>query len=331
MNRDFEQLFRSMTEAANEQRSEARKKEASEALQTLRTLPGMEAIKDQVEQMIQLVSVAKKRSMHGLKSSSQSLHMLFTGNPGTGKTTAARLIGQAFAEMGLLKTKNPSNIPFVEIHHNEIESPMVGVAEERMADAFENARGGVMFIDEAYSFLGRAHHKSNEKVIAVIVQKMEDLRDEVLVIAAGYPDEMEDFLNYNPGLRSRFSNVIHFPDYDTADMLRIAELLCDERDYRMSRGFKSKLSDRLEKESKLQGFGNARTVRNIIEQSIRRQSIRVSQYGEMGRSELMALIEDDLDTHVKSPKSSEKENPFEMMQKIMDMMTKSRSEQEVLQ
>jgi stage V sporulation protein K len=270
------------------------------ALNCLYSMPGMKAVKDQVEQMVSLNRIAKMRKDAGLKHQEQSLHMIFTGNPGTGKTTAARLIGQAFAEMGLLKAKQ-DHIPFVEVHHVDVESSLVGEAEKNIAEKFEKARGGVLFIDEAYAFIGRAKHRSDEKNMAVIVQKMEDLRDEVLVIAAGYPKEMEEFLDFNPGLRSRFSTVIHFPDYRIDELVEIARMMCAERDYSMSEGFASKLRARLEEERGMRGFGNARTVRNIIEQSIRRHAVRVSGLVMPSRKDLTTLHDVDLEWIANKP------------------------------
>lgn len=285
----------------------------------------MKGIKDQVEQMIQLSKVNKKREEHGLKCKSQSLHMVFTGNPGTGKTTAARLIGEAFIAMGLLRC-DMNQIPFIEMTHDDIESPHPGVAEKKVAEKFKEAQGGVLFMDEAYAFLGHSHHQSNEKVMAVIIQKMEDFRDEVLVIAAGYPDEMEDFLNYNPGLRSRFSNIIHFPDYETADMVEIAQFICKEQDYAMTEGYERKLAERLEKERKLHGFGNARTIRNIIEQSIRKHSVRVSKMDIVNKNILITLTGEDLDITIRKPKDPKPENPMQMMKEFLEMASSQQKE-----
>lgn len=270
-------------------------------LDELEAMPGMLHVRSQVERIIQLKRISELRKRNGLKAESCSNHMVFTGNPGTGKTTAARMIGRAFASMGLLKQRsNIEESPFVEIHHADVESELVGRAEKNIAAKFKEAEGGVIFIDEAYSFLGRAEHRSSEKTIAVMVQMMEDMRDRVMVIVAGYPKEMEEFVNYNPGLRSRFSNTVHFPDYGVSDLLRIAAHICSERDYKMTEEYKQKLSVRLSQEIALPGFGNARTVRNLVEYSIKVQAVRLSNIASPARRDLVLLTKADAPEYFKS-------------------------------
>lgn len=283
-----------------EQKKQKQRDKAQEALDKLEALPGMKSIKAQVEQLIHMNKIAKKRAAMGLKTESQSLHMVFTGKPGTGKTTAARLIGEAYVALELLKS-HKEKIPFVEVQQADIVSMYIGEAEKNMNKKFKEARGGVLFMDEAYAFVGPHHH--NMTFIANMVQQIEDMRDEVLVIVAGYPDEMEDFLNTNPGLRSRFSNVIQFSDYEVDDMVEIARLMCGDRDYDMTEGYIEAIKVRLDKERKLHGFGNARTVRNIIEQSIRRQAVRLSKFEELTKDALMYLTTADLDPTVTVPKA----------------------------
>lgn len=294
-------------------------KKANQALRRLYSLPGMDSIKTQVEQMVKFAKISKLREEQGLKTSTHTYHMVFTGNPGTGKTTAARLIGKAFAAMGLLKT-DQEEIPFVEIHHADVAHPHVGESEIRIKEKFETARGGVLFIDEAYSFLGKSDHRTDDKVIALIVQKMEDMREELIVIAAGYPNEMEDFLNSNPGLRSRFSNTISFPDYKVEDLLKIAQFIVDEQEYEMDSGFKVRLSERLGDERLRSGFGNGRTVRNIIEKSIQRQSVRVSKLEGPIREDLVSLIADDIEI-LSYDRQSEKEKLFQMIEVMKERIS----------
>jgi len=278
---------------------------AKAALNKLGALPGMFAIKNQVEQMIQFSKISKLRTRHGLKALPQSNHMIFTGNPGTGKTTAARLIGEAFAALGMLKTSQDEP-PFVEIHHADVTHPHVGQAERTLKAKFKEARGGVLFIDEAYAFVaGESSHMTGDKVIAAIVQLMEDMRDEIVVIAAGYPENMDEFLDENPGLRSRFPTTIHFPDYEVSDLVQIAAFLCAEREYKMSKSYVDVLAAKLWEEKRKPGFGNARTIRNIIEQSIRMQSVRVAQLPAPSREELILLTEYDMSAPVTT--KSEKE------------------------
>jgi stage V sporulation protein K len=265
----------------------------------------MTEVKDQVEQMVYLSSVSKKRKEMNLKSAPQSLHMIFTGNPGTGKTTAARLIGEAFASMGLLKSRG--EIPFVEVRQDEIAHPHVGQGEKNMVSKFKEAKGGVLFLDEAYSFIGKAEHRSAEKIVAAIVQCMEDMRDEVLVIAAGYEKEMQSFISFNPGLNSRFPTRIRFPDYSVPELIRIAEQLASDQDYVLSNDYKDALTSVLYVEKSRPHFGNARTVRNHIERSIRRQAVRLSNLTTVRRNDLMTVIASDLVASVIGTQIAEKE------------------------
>lgn len=264
---------------------------AQKALDELASYPGMAAVKSQVEQIIQFHKVSKLRSSHGLKTESINNHMVFTGNPGTGKTTAARLIGEAFTALELIKTQL-TKPPFIEIGHADVTSELFGKAEQNVKAKFNQARGGVLFIDEAYAFIGE--HNANEKLMATIVQLMENMRDEVIVIAAGYPKEMEDFLNFNPGIRSRFSNIVHFPDYTTKELLQIAERIAADREYKLDREFKERAADRMNMERRSPNFGNARTVRNIIEQSIKKQSLRISKLQRPTKDDLIWIKAEDL-------------------------------------
>ncbi|AUM64299.1 stage V sporulation protein K [Brevibacillus laterosporus] len=304
------------TQNSHSQRiDQIKKRKAKQALKRLYSLPGMGSLKSQVDEFIYFAKISKLREENGLKSEAHSNHMLFLGNPGTGKTTAARLIGEAFGYMGLLKTEH-ENIPFVEIHHTDITSELVGRAEKNVEKKFEEARGGVLFIDEAYTFIGTDSHKSSEKVVAAIVQMLEDMRDEVMVIAAGYPKEMEDLMGFNPGLRSRFPNKVYFQDYGIPDLLKIAEFICEERDYRMSSGFTDRLSVHLLQEINQPNFGNARSVRNIVERSIKRQAMRLSEMEDPQVNDLMLLTDQDLEEPTTTKEVPEKEELIHQLKLI---------------
>jgi stage V sporulation protein K len=280
---------------------------AREALNKLAAMPGMQAVKDQVEQMVQLRRIAELRKQKRLKTLPQSNHMVFTGNPGTGKTTAARLIGEAFAEIGLLKRDDEDDVPFVEVNHSMIARPHVGESEMQIAAKFKEARGGVLFIDEAYAFIGDSEHRTDAKVVATMVQHIEDMRDEIVVIAAGYPKDMAEFLSFNPGLASRFPTTLHFPDYEIPDLVRIGQQMLLEQEYVGTPDYFDALASVMWIEKSRPGFGNARTVRNHIERSIRRQAVRVAGIPQPSRKDLATLTAEDLVHAPQAVVNSEKE------------------------
>ena len=288
----------------------------NEAMEELDSLDGMDSVKEKILEALALSKIFKAREYHKLANEQHALHMIFTGNAGTGKTTVARIVGKLFVGAGLLKkgefkrtvtdmeqrshwgsyssSQEQGDVPFVECTNADIASAFWGEDEKNMKKKFDEANGGVLFIDEAYSMISRSGHRSGEKVSAVMVAEMENRRDSVCVIGAGYPNEMEEFIQYNTGLASRFATVINFPNYDIPQLLKIARSMCTERDYRMSEGFVKVLGERLEKERLLYTFGNARTVRNIIEESIRKHAKRVfEKYGATPSREILIILEEE--------------------------------------
>jgi stage V sporulation protein K len=293
--------------------SEKRKEMFDEAMKELDELDGMESVKGKIEEALALSKIFQARENRNLKNEQHALHMIFTGNAGTGKTTVARIVGKLFVGAGLLRKGNykqtvtdmesrglhhrseersSGEVPFVECTNADITSAFWGEDEKNMKKKFDQANGGVLFIDEAYSMISRSGHRSGEKVSAVMVAEMENRRDSVCVIGAGYPKEMEEFIQYNTGLASRFSTVIDFPNYSIPQLIKIARSMCVDRDYRMSEDYVKLLSERLEKERLLYTFGNARTVRNIIEESIRKHAKRVfEKYGSNPSREILILLD----------------------------------------
>lgn len=289
-----------------------------EALKELDSLDGMETVKSSIMEALALSNIFQAREKHSLKNEQHALHMIFKGSPGTGKTTVARIVGKLFVGAGLLKKgktdpnqasiarspfghhdddERPSgDVPFVECTNAEISSAFWGEDEKNVKRLFRQANGGVFFIDEAYSLISRSGHRSGEKVAATIVAEMENRRDSVCVIAAGYSDEMEEFIQYNTGFASRFATVVNFPNYSVPALLKIADGMAESRDYKMSEKYRTALAQRLEKERLQITFGNARTIRNILEESIRKQAKRVFEaHGSTPSLEqLMTLEEEDL-------------------------------------
>jgi stage V sporulation protein K len=265
------------------------------SLKKLNDLNGLTNVKQTINEIVAHACTLKWREEAGLKNSAHSLHMIFKGNPGTGKTTVARIIGEIMRETGILKGDKSQPMPFIELIHTDIESPYVGKAEQNVKEKFQEAKGGVIFIDEAYSFVGHSH---KQDIVTTIVKLMEDMRDEVLVIAAGYDKDMERFLDFNTGLRSRFTNVVHFEDYTMDELLYIADNMCKDQDYKMDESFISRLKEILEIENKMEHFGNARTVRNIVEKAIRAQGNRLFKASKSTTKptpeQLMQLTKEDI-------------------------------------
>lgn len=284
-----------------------------EAMKELDALDGMGNVKTKIEEALALAQIFKAREKHKLINTQQALHMVFTGNAGTGKTTVARIVGKLFVATGLLKKGDhekrktsreatygggsssikQGEVPFVECSNADISSAFWGEDEKNMQKKVDEANGGVLFLDEAYSMISRSGHRSGEKVMAVLVQEMENKRDNICVICAGYPKEMEEFMQYNTGLASRFATTINFENYDVPALLKIAETMTKERDYQMSETYRTSLATRLEKERLHPHFGNARTVRNIIEESIRIHAKRVyDEHGSSPSREILITLED---------------------------------------
>jgi stage V sporulation protein K len=265
------------------------------SLEELNNLNGLDNVKKEINEIMFDAKVAQMREKFKLKNTPKTLHMIFKGNPGTGKTTVARLVGEIMREAGFLKAgKDKDSVPFVEVTHSDFTSKYMGETERYVKQKFEEAKGGILFIDEAYSFVDKGENNQLRNAVALIVKLMEDMRDHVIVIAAGYDEDMEKFLDFNTGLRSRFANVLHFEDYSPEQLVGIAKGFCEERDYSMSTSFVKRLKHVVSIEIKKKHFGNARTVRNIIEKAIRAQSKRVSEVAEPTRESLMELKDEDI-------------------------------------
>lgn len=253
------------------------------ALEKLEALDGLEAIKREARQILAFVQVARKRKALGLTNERHSLHMALLGNPGTGKTTVARILGELMREAGILSNysedddDDEDNVPFVEISSSDIYEKFVGASERNLVRYFNKAKGGVLFIDEAYS-LGSAIDADNgvtDAVIPTLVRYLENYRDSVMVVFAGYSENMEEFFKTNPGLGSRISNKLIFEDYNIDNLMRIAEVFCKEREYVLDPEAYTLLKYALSEARKKPGFGNGRVVRNYIEKAIRNHAYRV--------------------------------------------------------
>ena len=243
-------------------------------LNELNNLTGLQSVKTFVHELMQTVSLQEKRKANGDKTSPMTLHMIFTGNPGTGKTTVARLISRVLKAMGLL-----SQGQLVEVARQDLVGQYVGSTAQKTNDKIQQAIGGVLFVDEAYTLSRNKHDSFGQEAIDTLVKGMEDYREQMVVILAGYTNEMETFLQSNPGLRSRFPFIVEFPDYTPQDMLDIMQLQAKHRDYVIDSTSYDSLLELFERKQ-IPGrndSGNGRLVRNLIEEAIRKQSVRVSE------------------------------------------------------
>lgn len=264
------------------------------ALEELHGLTGLGRVKALISELQAFLEVQKRRKAAGLRTEPQSLHMVFRGNPGTGKTTVARLVARLFKEMGLLEKGH-----LVEVERADLVGEYIGHTAQRVREQVKRALGGVLFVDEAYSLARGGEKDFGREAIDALVKAMEDHRHNLVLILAGYRDEMEGFLQKNPGLRSRFPIHIDFPDYSADELVRIAEGMAADRDYRLSEEARRRLWEILSSPSgRVHGAeGNARFVRNLIERAVRRQAVRLVEGREWsgGREALMLLLPADLD------------------------------------
>ncbi|MFF4369720.1 right-handed parallel beta-helix repeat-containing protein [Streptomyces sp. NPDC001594] len=263
---------------------------AGEVLGQLDALVGLDSVKREVRALTDMIEVGRKRQQAGLKAASVRRHLVFTGSPGTGKTTVARLYGEILADLGVLERGH-----LVEVSRVDLVGEHIGSTAIRTQEAFERARGGVLFIDEAYALAPEDSGRDfGREAIDTLVKLMEDHRDAVVVIVAGYTAEMERFLTVNPGVASRFSRTITFGDYGPQELLRIVEQQAEEHEYRLGEGTAEALLEYFTELPKGPAFGNGRTARQTFESMVERHAGRVAQLAEAGTDELTLLFPADL-------------------------------------
>lgn len=266
-------------------------KTLEELLQELDSLVGLEKVKKDVHSLMNFIKVANVRKVKGLKVPTISYHLVFTGNPGTGKTTIARLVAQLYYKMGILAKGQ-----LVETDRSALVAGYLGQTAIKTQKVIQEALGGVLFIDEAYSLAGDGEDSYGKEAIETLLKGMEDHRDDLVVIVAGYDELMHKFIDSNPGLRSRFNKFFHFPDYEGEDLLKIFERFCESNAYCISDEIAAKLLEQFHSmyEQRQEHFGNARTVRNIFETAICCQADRIASLPEMSEEDLVVLTESDI-------------------------------------
>lgn len=260
-------------------------------LRELDTLIGLSAVKEVLREIYAFITIQQRRQQEHLHTEPLVLHMIFRGNPGTGKTTVARIMSRFFCEIGVLTRGH-----LVEVERADLVGEYIGHTAQKTREQLKKAYGGILFIDEAYALARGGEKDFGKEAIDLLVKSMEDHKNDFILILAGYPKEMQDFLETNPGLRSRFPIHIDFPDYNQHELLRIAEQMFLSRQYDLSPATRSALATLLlaHQSSLREKFGNARTVRNIIERALRRQAVRLMTKPNITRHELITIEPADL-------------------------------------
>ncbi|WP_370407557.1 AAA family ATPase [Tenacibaculum dicentrarchi] len=262
-----------------------------EVLEELNQLVGLDNIKGAIAELSNFLKVQKLREAEGLKSVNNSLHSVFMGPPGTGKTTVARLISKIYKHLGYLEKGH-----LIETDRSGMVAGYVGQTALKVEEIVTASLNGVLFIDEAYALAKDAKKDFGNEAIEVLLKKMEDHRKELVVIVAGYPDEMKSFINSNPGLQSRFNRYFTFDHYKPTELVAIFELFCKKNDFVLASDAKEKLLFIFEKlyEKKDKNFGNARVARNLFEKIIEYQANRIIAIAPITKELLITIVEQDI-------------------------------------
>ena len=260
-------------------------------LAELNDLVGLQAVKEEINTLINFIKVQKDREKSGLKTSPMSYHIVFTGNPGTGKTTVARIVAKLYKHLGILSEGH-----LVETDRSGLIAEYLGQTAPKVNKTVNSALNGILFIDEAYALVGEDKDDFGREAVATLIKRMEDDRDKLVVILAGYTAEMETFINSNPGLQSRFNRYIEFPDYAPDELLAIFESKCKQSEYQLTTEALAKAKLMFERAylQRTKSFGNARLVRNMFEKTIERQANRIAKIAVLTKDKLTTIEADDI-------------------------------------
>lgn len=262
-----------------------------DALKQLDDLIGLDDVKQQVHDWVKQIEVFKLRKSRGIKVPDISYHMVFTGNPGTGKTTVARLLAQIYRALGIVKKGQ-----YVEVKRGDLVAGYVGQTAIKTQEVINRAMGGVLFIDEAYMLASGSTNDFGQEAIDTLLKEMEDHRDQFVVVVAGYDNLMHNFIESNPGLKSRFKNYLRFTDYTGDQLMNIFRGLCKKNQYALSQGAQKMLVEYFNElyEHRDKNFGNGRDVRNLFESVVTKQSVRIAGMPNPDNHAITEIKEEDL-------------------------------------
>ena len=264
------------------------------AVRELNSLIGLKAVKTEIGRIINLAKVDALRRRRGVKTADMSFHMVFSGNPGTGKTTVARLLGRIFNGLGLLSKGH-----LVEVDRSSLCADYVGQTATKTKKVIQSALGGVLFIDEAYSLNARTSSGTQEygkEAVSTLLKEMEDHRDDLIVIVAGYTDLMDDFISMNPGLESRFRFKIKFEDYSSEEMAMIFWSFCNRNGFGIAKEAYARIQGMFVSYTPVKGqpFSNARLARNLFENAVMNQAQRLSEIENPSDYDLTVIMGEDV-------------------------------------
>lgn len=289
-------------------------------MEELEELIGLSTVKHDVEELIGLAKVQKMREEKGMKTVPVSLHLVFSGNPGTGKTTVARILAKLYKEIGILSTGQ-----LVETDRSGLVAGYVGQTAIKTQKKIEEAMGGVLFIDEAYT-LNQEGENFGQESIDTILKAMEDHRDKFVVIVAGYTELMKNFVDSNPGLKSRFNKFFEFPDYTVDELKQIFKLQCDKYQYTLTEEAEEAVKKEIERleATKGENFANAREVRNLFERIITNQASRVSELEDIDEEGLSTITVEDLEDAIAKSEEDELQKGIEDIEEAVEIAKKSK-------